>query len=83
MQIALTASRDACQQTAICLNFGKRIGVQGRRMAQKRPTLQGGQTLLNLTKMLGLGACITLGAAAMPQSAAATEQKSVLPAAAQ
>ncbi|WP_246498506.1 transglycosylase SLT domain-containing protein [Microvirga soli] len=83
MQIALTASRDACQQTAICLDFGKRIGVQGRRTAQKRPTLQGGQTLLNLTKMLGLGACITfaIGTAAMPQSASAAEQKLALPAA--
>jgi hypothetical protein len=83
MQIALTASQDACQQKAICLDFGRHSGLQGRCTAQKRPTLQGGQTLLNLTKMLGLGACMTLalGTAAMPQSASAAEQKSALPAA--
>ena len=83
MQIALTASRDACQQKAICLDFAKHSGFQGRCTVQKRSTLQGGQTLLNLTKMLGLGACITLalGTAAMPQSASAAEQKPVLPAA--
>lgn len=83
MQISLTASRDACQQKAICLESGKHSGFQRRCTAQKRPTLQGGQTLLNLTKMLGLGACMTLalGTAAMPQSASATEQTSALPAA--
>lgn len=83
MQTALTASRDACQQKAICLDFEQNIGLQGRCRAQKRPALQGGQTLLNLTKMLGLGACMTLalGTAAMPQPASATEQKSALPAA--
>jgi hypothetical protein len=83
MQIALTASRDACQQTAICLDFGKNSGLQGRCTAQKRPALQGGQTLLNLTKMLGLGACITfaLGTAALPQPASAAEQRPALPAA--
>jgi hypothetical protein len=83
MQIALTASRDACQQKAICLDYAKHSGFQGRCTAQNRPTLQGGQTLLNLTKMLGLGACITLalGTAAMPRSASAAEQKSALPAA--
>jgi hypothetical protein len=82
MQIALTASCDACQQTAICLDFGKR-GAQCRCAAQKRPAPQGGQTLLNLTKMLGLGACITLalGTAALPQPASAAEQRSALPAA--
>ncbi|MBD2749446.1 transglycosylase SLT domain-containing protein [Microvirga sp. BT688] len=83
MQIALTASRDACQQKAICLDFEQHSGFRGAWTAQKRPTLQGGQTLLNLTKMLGLGACMTLalGTAAMPQSASAAEQKSALPAA--
>lgn len=82
MQIALTASRDACQQKAICLDFGKHSG-HGRCTAQKCPTFQGGQTLLNLTKMLGLGACMTLalGTAVMPQSASAMEQRSTLPAA--
>ena len=83
MQIALTASQDACQQKAIWLDFEQHSGFQGRCTAQKRPALQGGQTLLNLTKMLGLGACMTLalGTAAMPQSALAAEQKPVLPAA--
>lgn len=83
MQIALTASRNACQQKAICLGFGQPGGPGGRCKAQKRPALQGGQTLLNLTKMLGLGACMTLalGTAAMPQSASAAEQPAALPAA--
>ncbi|MBB3021666.1 hypothetical protein FHR70_004768 [Microvirga lupini] len=83
MLIALTASRDACQQKTTCLDFGKDGGFQTRRTAQKHPTFQGGQTLLNLTKMLGLGACMTLalGTAAMPQSASVAEQKSTLPAA--
>jgi hypothetical protein len=83
MQIALTASSDACQQKAFCLDFARHSGSQTRCTPQKRSTLQGGQTLLNLTKMLGLGACITLaiGTAAMPQSASAAEQKSALPAA--
>ena len=81
MQIALTASRDACQHKAICLDFAKHSG-HGGCTAQKRPALQGGQTLLNLTKMLGLGACMTLAlGTAMPQSASAGEQKSALPAA--
>ncbi|MBJ6128065.1 transglycosylase SLT domain-containing protein [Microvirga splendida] len=83
MQIALTASDDACQQKAICLDSGKHGSFQGRRTTQKRTALQGGQTLLNLTRMLGLGACMTLalGAASMPESATAAEQKSTLPAA--
>jgi hypothetical protein len=83
MQIALTASQDACQQKAICLDIGQPKGLQGRCTAQKSSTLQGGQTLLNLTKMLGLGACITLalGTAAISQSASAAEQKPALPAA--
>lgn len=83
MQIALTASSDACQQKAICHDSGQSSGCQGRHTAQKRPALQGGQTLLNLTKMLGFGACMTLalGTAAMPQSASAAEQTSALPAA--
>jgi hypothetical protein len=83
MQIALTASRDACQQTAICLNDATQSGFQPSRTAQEPTPSQGGRTLLNLTKVLGLGACMTLaiGAVAPMQSASAAERGAKLPAA--
>ena len=84
MQIALTASCDACQQTAICLDCGKHSSFQSRRTtSQKRSGIQGGQTLLNLTKILGLGACITfaIGPAVTSQPASAAESRTNLPAA--
>jgi len=48
-----------------------------------RSRLQGGRTLLNLTKSFGLGACITLamGAAATAQAAPAANLQAALPAA--
>jgi hypothetical protein len=82
MQIALTASCDACQQTAICLDCGKHSRFRSRRTtSQKRSGFQGGNTLLNLTKILGLGACIVIGPAVTSQPASAAEPQTNLPAA--
>jgi hypothetical protein len=83
MQIALTASRDACQQSAICLNHEKHGGIQSDRTPWRRSSMQGGQTLLNLTKLLGLSACLTLslGTAATSKPVSETGSRTALPAA--
>lgn len=64
MQIALTASADACQPTTNCLEPSRPGRFPFRRASLRRARLQGGKTLLNLTKCFGLGACITLAASA-------------------
>ena len=64
MQIALTASADACQPTTDCLEPSRTGRFPFRRASLRRARLQGGKTLLNLTKCFGLGACITLAASA-------------------
>jgi hypothetical protein len=83
MQIALTASQDACQQTAICLKNGKKSGSKSRVKARRRARLRGGRALLDLTKCFGLGACLTIaiGTAVHTRSASAAEAWTALPAA--
>ncbi|QRM28844.1 transglycosylase SLT domain-containing protein [Microvirga sp. VF16] len=83
MQIALTASQDACQQTAICLKIEKQNGSKSRVESRQRSRLQGGRTLLDLTKCFGLGACLTIaiGTAVHTRSASAAEPWTTLPAA--
>ncbi|MBA1155930.1 transglycosylase SLT domain-containing protein [Microvirga mediterraneensis] len=80
MQIALTASQDACQQTAICLENEKKAGFRSLVDACLLPS-QGGKTLLDLTKCFGLSACLTIaiGAAVHTQPASAAEAWTALP----
>ncbi|MBQ0822082.1 lytic transglycosylase domain-containing protein [Microvirga terrae] len=82
MQIPLTASHDACQQTAICLESENRSGSSTVRDAVDRLSrLQGGRTLLDLTKSFGFGACLTIaiGTAVHTPSASAAESWTALP----
>jgi hypothetical protein len=83
MQIALTAFQDACQQTAICLKNETKTGLKSRVVSRQRSRLQGGRTLLDLTKCFGFGACLTIviGTAAHTHSASAAEPWTTLPAA--
>ncbi|EIM27462.1 transglycosylase family protein [Microvirga lotononidis] len=80
MQIALTASQDACQQTAICLENQKKTGFRSLVDACRVPS-QGGRTLLDLTKCFGLSACLTIaiGTAVHTHSASAAEAWTALP----
>ena len=82
MQFALTASQDACQQTAICLE-NQNSGSRSRLELRRRSRLQGGRTLLDLTKCFGFGACLTIavGTAVHTRTASATEAWTALPAA--
>jgi hypothetical protein len=83
MQIALTASQDACQQTAICLKNEAKSGLKDRIVSRQRSRLQGGRTLLDLTKCFGFGACLTIaiGTAVHTRSASAAEAWTPLPSA--
>lgn len=83
MQIGLTASHDACQRRAICLDNDKKSGSDTAIDARGRLRLQGGRTLLDLTKCFGIGACLTIamGAAIHTRGAAAAEAWTALPAA--
>lgn len=82
MQLALTASQDACQQTALCLE-NRNSGSRSRLEARRRSRLQGGRTLLDLTKCFGLSACLTIavGTVVHTRTASATEAWATLPAA--
>lgn len=81
MQIALTATHASRQSAAVCLSDEASSPAAGRE-TRNCSRLQGGQTLLNLTKVLGLGACITFGIslAGPLQSASAAEPRTLLPA---
>jgi len=81
MQIPLTASQDACQQTAICLDNEFRSGSALRVAVHRLTRLQGGRTLLDLTKCFGIGACLTIviGTAVHTRDASAAEAWTALP----
>jgi hypothetical protein len=83
MQIALTAFQDACQQTAICLKNEAKVGLKARIASRQSSRLQGGRTLLDLTKCFGLGACLTIaiGTTVHTHAASAAEPWTTLPAA--
>jgi hypothetical protein len=82
MEVALTASPDACQQIAICHQDKKDLGSEPARLAQGLSALQSRKALLTITKNLGLGACLTIFIGATGTcSASAAEPPMALPAA--
>ncbi len=81
MHIALTASRDACQQKNIRLDEARMGGSIPRADTRQSSPRQGGKTLLNLTKCFGIGACLTIGigAALHARPASAADAWATLP----
>ncbi len=75
MQIALTASADACQPTTICLEPSRKRRYSFRWASRRCSPLQGGRTLLNLTKCFGLGACLTLAVSATSDAQATSSSE--------